>query len=134
MGKEKRARKESVERDTADALIKHNESVHQEGESLPIGQQVYRVRVASTFLRAAVPISKIDLFREFLQENALPLADRSHIANLITFILKQEQNRIKHEIDGKHISVIYNGSTRLGEDMVVLVRCVHVSDNWELEQ
>ena len=62
MGKEKRARKESVERDIADALIKHNESVHQEGESLPIGQQVCQVRVASTFLRTAVPISKIDLF------------------------------------------------------------------------
>ena len=67
-----------------------------------------------------------------MQENALRLTDRSHMANLIPFILKQEQDRIKHEIDGKHISVIYDRTTRLGEAMVVLVR--YVSDNWELKQ
>ncbi len=131
-GKKRRTKKECRERDIADALTKHNESTHQEGESLPIDQQVYRVKVASTFLRAAVPISKLDQFRDILQENALRLTDRSHMANLIPFILKEEQERIKHEIDGKRISLVFDGTSRLGEAMVVLIR--YVSDNWELEQ
>ena len=81
--KKKCTLKECRERDIAESLIKHNESTHQEGESLPVDQQVYRVKVASTFLCAGVPISKVDQFRDILQENALRLTDCSHMANLI---------------------------------------------------
>lgn len=48
------------------------------------------------------------------------------------FILKEEQDKIKGEIAGRDMSVIFDGTTRLGEAMAVLVH--FVSDDWTLEQ
>ena len=49
--KERLSRKEAREGDIASSLRKYNEQVHQHGETLPEQQQVYRVRVVSTFSR-----------------------------------------------------------------------------------
>ena len=38
--------------------------------------QVCRVKVSTTFLRAGIPINKLDQFRELLEENGLRLAGR----------------------------------------------------------
>ena len=48
------------------------------------------------------------------------------------FILKEEQDKIKGEIAGRDMSVIFDSTTRLGEAMAVLVH--FVSDDWTLEQ
>ena len=50
-------------------------------------QQVYRVKVVSTFLKAGVPLNKIDCFRDLLEENALRLTDRRNMHDYIPFIL-----------------------------------------------
>ena len=47
--------KDAQERDIVTALQKHNQTSHLEGETLPIEQQVYRVSVLTTFLKAGVP-------------------------------------------------------------------------------
>jgi len=44
-GKEKLKTKEKKERDIASALAEHNRETHQEGESLTVDQQIYRVKV-----------------------------------------------------------------------------------------
>jgi hypothetical protein len=100
-GKEKLNVKEARERDIADALKTHNVATHLEGETLPMDQQVYRVKVVSAFLRAGVPLNKVILFRDGLEENAFRLTDRSHMSNLIPFIWKEEEKRIKNEIEGR---------------------------------
>ena len=51
--------REAQERDIAQVLLKYNEEVHTRGESLPAEMQVYRVKVVTAFLRAAVPLSKL---------------------------------------------------------------------------
>ena len=38
------------------------------GETLPMSQHVYRLK---TFLRAAIPLTKLDAFRDLLEENAV---------------------------------------------------------------
>ena len=53
--KKLRASTEAQESDLAQSLVKYNQEVHTKGETLPIDMQVYRVRVVTTFLRAAVP-------------------------------------------------------------------------------
>lgn len=115
------------ERDIAQALEVHDES-HPCGETLPTDQRVYRVKVVTTFLRAGVPLSKIDCFRDILEEHAYRLTDRWHMLDLVPFILKDEQEKLKDEISGRELSVIFDGTTRLGEAMAVLVR--FVSDDW----
>ena len=89
-------------------------------------QQVYHVKVVTALLRAGLPLSKLDSFRDILQENAYRLTDRRHMFDLVPFILKEEE---ANEVAGKHFSVIFDGTSRLGE---VIVR--FVGEEWTLEQ
>ena len=81
------------------------------------------------FLRAGVPLSKMTNFRELLEENAFRLSDRRHMSDVIS---SQEQAKIKEELCGKDISVIFDGTTRMGEAMGIVVR--YVSSEWKIEQ
>ena len=123
--------KTAREQDIAEALAKHNSEVHLRGETLPVPQQVYRVKVVTALLRAGIPLSKLDRFRDLLGENAYCLTDRQHMFDLVPFILKQEEARIQEEINGKSLSVIYDGTSRLGEALAVIVR--FVGEEWTLE-
>ena len=54
------------------------------------------------------------------------------MASLFPFILNKEQDRIKQEIVGRDIFVIINGTARLSEAMVILIR--YVADDWSFVQ
>ena len=118
------------ERSIADALRVHNEKHHLKGETSSDSQQVYRVKVMTCFLKAAVPLCKLDCFRELLEEHAYRLSDRCHLSNLIPFIRSEEESKIQQEISGKPVSVIFDGTTRLGEALAIVVR--FVDDEWLL--
>ena len=100
--KERLAKNGARERDIASCLKKFNQQEHQKGETLPEQQQVYRVKVVSTFLKAGVPLGKIQKFRELLEENATKLTDKHGMYDYLPFILSEEENRICTEIDGRH--------------------------------
>ena len=106
--------KEAREKNIADMLVQHDEETHLRGETLPEQQQVYRIKVVTAFLKAGVPLSKIESFRELLEENAYRLTDRRNMHDYVPFILKHEENRIRQEIDGKQLSIIFDGTSRLG--------------------
>ena len=80
------------------SLKKYDQSVHPKEESLPIEQRVYRVKVLKTFMRAGVPISKLEYFRDLLEEKAMRLTERSHMLDLVPFVLEEEKSLIKEEI------------------------------------
>ena len=44
------------------------------------------------------------------------------MANLLPFILKEEQELIKQDTVGRNISVVLDGTTRLGETIIILIR------------
>ncbi len=113
-------------------LIAHNQEQHLRGETLPEQQQVYRVKVVTTFLKAGVPLSKIELFRDLLEENAYRLTDRRNMLDYIPFILEDEEKSIRQEIKGKNVSVIFHGTSRLGEALAVLLR--FMDDEFNLQQ
>ena len=50
---------------------------------------------------------------------------KRYLLDLILFTLKKEQAHIKQEIANKHVSVIFDGTSRLGEVMVVVLHFVH---------
>ena len=80
-----------------------------------------RLKVLKTFLRATIPLSKLDAFRDILEENAVRLTDRRHMSDLIPFLHSQEQDNIKSEIPERPLSVIFDGTTRLGEAIAIIV-------------
>ena len=85
--------------------------------SLPECQQIYQIKIVTAFMCAGVPLSEIELFRDLLEENGYRLGGRRTMSDLIPFIHKDEQARIKQEIQGKKVSVIFDGATRLGESV-----------------
>ena len=60
------------------------------------------------------------------------MTDISHLRQHIPFILKQETEQLKEEIATRDLGLIFDGSTRLGEAIVIIVR--FVSDNWSIVQ
>ena len=54
------------------------------------------------------------------------------MSDLIPFILQQEQENIQNEISGRDISVIFDGSTRQGEALAIVLR--FISTEWIIEQ
>ena len=69
-------------------------------------------------------ISKIDGFRDILEENAVHLAGRKSMSDLIPFVLNEEQRQIKAEIVGLSVAVIFDGTSRLGEALAIILRFV----------
>ena len=131
-GKIKLAMKEKREQDIVKALGAYDEEVHLVGETLPTDQCVFRIRVVSTFLKAGVPLCKIDQFRDILEEGGgYCLAERCPMSNLIPFILLEEKHRLREELNGKDVAVIFDGTSRLGEALVVVLRFMH---DWYPEQ
>ena len=124
--------KEARERDIAVALQKHNEATHVQGETLPMDQQVYRVSVLTAFMKAGIPLNKLSCFRPLLESNGLRLTDRSHMSNLIPFVLENELAQLKSELSNKAVSIIFDGTSRLGEVLVVVLR--YLDDEWNIQQ
>ena len=106
----------------------HDSTTHRKGETLPEAQNVYRAKVVMTFLKTGIPLSKVDCLadlRQLLEGNGSRLTDSRHLLDMIPFILQQERNETRTEIQDKCISVTYDGTTRQGEVLAVIVRfCV----------
>ena len=68
------ARKQAREKDIVEALKDYSKQSHPAGETLPEPQRVFRVKVMMSFLRAGVPLSKLQHFCEVLEEHAYKLA------------------------------------------------------------
>ena len=72
-----------------------------------------------------MPLNKLDCFRNLLEEHAWRVTERRHMSDLVPVIMKEE-------LAGKHVAVIFDGTTRLGKTLAIVLR--YVSDEWSLEQ
>ena len=129
--KKKLESKVAREGDIAEALKAYDVKMHRKEETLPAEQQVFRVQILTTFMKAGVPISKLKVFRDILEAGGFRLTDTRHMLDLIPFVLQEEINRIKNEINGRYLSLIFDGTTRLGEVLVIVFRFIV---DWKLKQ
>ena len=86
--------------------------------------QVQHVKVIECFLRAAVPLSKIQHFRIVFEETGYQLIDRHHMSDLIPVVLKQEKSRIQSKIFEQDASVIFYGTSQLDEALAIVLHFV----------
>ena len=70
-GKKKLTLKNKEESNILEALHVYDSRVHPVGDGLPDSTWVYRVKVVTTMLKAGVPLNKINLFRDLLEEHRL---------------------------------------------------------------
>ena len=85
--------KEKRDSDIVDTLQRYSKQVHPKRETLSDNTRVYRVKVVRAFLRAGIPLQKIDSFRELLEESAFSLSSSQHMRDLIPFIISKEQRK-----------------------------------------
>ena len=90
------------------------------------------MKVVTTMLKAGVPLNKIDLFRDLLEEHGYALTNSTHLRQLIPFIHQKELSRIKREIRQRPLSIIFDGTTHVCEAFVIVLR--YLTDDWELKQ
>ena len=85
------------------------------------------------FMRAGIPLWKLDCFdlRNLLEQNGYRLTDPRHLLDIVPFILRKERACIRSEIQGKYLSVVFDGTSRLGEVLAVVVRFI---SDWSTEQ
>ena len=86
----------------------------------------------TAMLKAGVPLSKVDLFRDLLEEHGYALASSTNLRQLIPFINQEELSRIKQEILNQPLSIIFDGTTHVCEAFVIVLR--YLTDDWELKQ
>ena len=131
-GKKKVDLKEKKENDIGEMLKDYDKDCHPVGENLSNPIRVYRVKVISTFMKAGVPLHKVDCFRNLLEETGFSLAGSQHLRELIPCIQNNEKRMIKDEVSGKCVSVIFDGTTHVCEAMAILLH--YVDENWNIQQ
>ena len=131
-GKECLASKQARERNIADMLRKYDKDEHPIGETLSEEVRVYRIKVVTSFFKAGVILSKIDCFRDLLEEIAFRLSQASNLSQLVPFIHQQEQISVKNQIDQQEISIIFDGTTHVCDALVILVH--FVDEKWHIQQ
>lgn len=97
---------------------------HVVGETLLTAVGVDRVKVVTAFMKAGVPLSKLDCFHDLLQEDAFSLKGSQHFRDLIPVVHQEDQEKLKKSILGRQRSVIFDGTTHVAEAMVIVVRYI----------
>ncbi len=82
----------------------------------------------TALLNAGVPQQVRDLF----EENGYALCDSSHLRRLIPFILQDEISKLKHDINGRHVAIIFDGTTHVCEAFVIVLS--YVDSDWAIKQ
>ena len=111
--KQKLKEKNSREQDIVQTFRVYEQEVHPVGESLPEVHKLWRIKVVTTFLKAGVPLIKIDQLRGLLEEHTYSLSDRREMSDLIPFIQSEEQQQIKAELKGEKVYMIFDTNGKL---------------------
>ncbi|CAB4043690.1 RNA-directed DNA polymerase from transposon BS, partial [Paramuricea clavata] len=120
------------ERDLAEVLRAYDEENHPIGETLSMNTRVFRLKVVTAFMKAGIAINKINCFRSILEESAYKLTDRTNMAQLIPVVHQEEKKNTLEELTGREISIVFDGTTRLGEALVIIVR--FLDSEWKIQQ
>ena len=67
----------------------------------------------TAMLKAGVPLSKVDLFQDLLEEHGYALTSSTNLRQRIPFIHQEELSRIKQEILNQPLSIIFDGITHV---------------------
>ena len=76
------------------------------------------------FLKSGIPLGKLDCLELRREENGFRLTDSRHLLDLVPFVLDES------EVKDTFISTFFDGTTRQGEVLAVVVRYIA---NWKIE-
>ena len=112
-------------------LERRNNRENNAGSTLPAAMQIFRFEIVESFL--SIPLAKVDALRPLLEKHGHRLTSRCHMNELIPAVLEKEKNKLKDEPQGvKQVSVIFDGTARLGEAFAIIIR--YVQDDFKPTQ
>ena len=79
-------------------MMRNDKQMNPKGSTLPKDTRLYRYEVVESLLIAAIPISKVDNLRPFLEKYGHRFTPSSHLTEPIPLILKREKDCVKSEI------------------------------------
>jgi len=130
---------EWIEKNKSDSEVKEfleqyfQENPNERQSSVSTEVQHFRWRVVEACLYAGIPMEKIDHLRELLERGGTELTASTHLKAMVPKIEKFELERLRKELEGQRVCVIFDGTTRLGECIAVLLRWCPVGFN-KIEQ
>ena len=71
-------------------------------------------------MKAAIPLAKADCLRELLEEDSTILTSATNLCQLLPFIMHEDMGKLKSEVVGRPISIIFYGTTHVCEAMVMV--------------
>ena len=136
-GKQKLKRSKLREQTIAEAFKREESSKSKDSTS--VEECAYRLEVVTEFLEAGIPIAKTDMLWSLLEKNGYGLTGSSNLGQYVSMALKQEIEQIKQELEmpgqvglTRDISVIFDGGTRQGEAIALIVR--FMDNDWNITQ
>jgi hypothetical protein len=93
-----------------------------EGSKLDSKQVAFRLTVLDTFLSAGCSLGKIDACRELLEHSGFALTDSSHMRQLIPVLMKNKLQTLTSMLEGRYVSIIFDGTPHVGELLMVFAR------------
>jgi hypothetical protein len=92
------------------------------GETLSVADKLWRLRVLQTAMSAGTPLAQIDTWAALLSESGRRVPRASNLAQLIPLALYCEMEKIKEQVAGQQVSVVFDGTTSECEVIAVVVR------------
>ena len=95
--------------------------------------RTYCINLVESFLAAGIPLRKIDALRSFLEKYGHRLTSSTRLRQLIPSVHDKEKETLKKELsEMQGCSCIFDGSTRLGEALAMVVR--FLDNAWNIQQ
>ena len=120
-------------------VFQASENKQVQDSTLPMNERAFRVEVLEDFLKTSVPVYKVDKLRPLLEKHGYRLTHSTNLRQYIPLIMQKEVDQLKREIaspscdhDTRDLSLIFDGSTRQGEEIVITVR--FLDDDWSIQQ
>ena len=97
--------------------------------------RLFRYHLVETCLKAGmhVPIAKIDCMKPFLEKCGYRLTASGYLSETIPLVLVKEKETLKTDISyADEFSVMFDGSSRLGEVLAIVLR--YINTKWNIQQ
>ena len=108
-----------------DFILEYFTKSRAKSETIDIRTLEFRFKTMTNFLKNGTPLLKIDGFRAYLEDiSGMSLTASTHMRQLLPSLLEQEVETIKQEVSRHLITVIFDGTTRVGEVFSIVFRFV----------
>ena len=98
---------------------------HPSGSALLAEISLFGFEIVECVISGGIPPAKVDILRSLLEKYAHRLTHSANLRDIIPAVLEKEREKLLSEVESvKEAGVIFDGTTRMGEALAIIVRFV----------